>query len=490
VNRVTIYQGHVLGVLRGMEDGSVHLVVTSPPYWGLRDYGLEPQIWGEALYSDGRPWPCKHEWRNQFCFTCGAWRGSLGLEPTIELYVEHLVEIFREVRRVLRKDGTLWLNMGDSYYGGGGAHKEHHANPGISKSASRNGVPASRGERSPGKALTFIDGPNRSYQAGLKPKDLCMIPARVALALQADGWWLRSQIIWSKPNPMPESVTDRPTTSHEYIWLLTKSAKYFYDAEAVREEVSGTAHPRQKKDGSPPSMDFKMQEAGSGNRNNPSFQSYMKDLPPERGRNLRSVWEIATAPFPEAHFATFPPAIPERCIKAGTSEKGCCPRCGVPWVRVVEKGKSTYAKIKEEQGISWSDMQAVAEDRGTALKAGNPACGSTRNKDGSAPHLEPAETTTLGWRPGCKCFDFSGCRFPPLKNGVVPDGAFMDLPEAIPVPCAVLDPFLGAGTTCLVAAKLGRDSKGIELSPDYVDMDCHRLKAELGMLVEIEVNKK
>jgi len=410
--------------------------------WGLRDYGLEPQVWGgnkECLGHEWGEWKESHDVREetiggksrttdrwygnpgrkfngnhqkhtagQFCRHCGAWRGSYGLEPTMDClgwatgapcgqcYVCHTVQVFREVRRVLRPDGTLFLNLGDSYYGGGGAHKDHHANPGLSKSASRNGVP-----KCIGKAVAYNDGPNRQLHPGLKPKDLCGVPWRVALALQADGWWLRSDIIWAKGNPMPESCTDRPTTAHEHIFLLTKSAKYFWDAEAVREDVSGTAHARGKKDGSPPSMDFKMQEPGVGNRNNSSFQSYMKDLPPENGRNLRNVWSIATAPFsdwfetvhqfhverdavscgmkhkvspdcplhggllaqepdekgahspgqipdrivdisslpisPEclcsyyqeetkksSHFATFPPAIPERCIKAGTSEKGCC----------------------------------------------------------------------------------------------------------------------------------------------------------------------
>src|SRR5208337_3199571 len=216
MNRIILYQGHVLAVLQSLPPNSVHCCVTSPPYWGLRRYLPE----GDPLEGF-----------------------QVGLEPTIEEYVAKIVEIFREVRRALRSDGCMFLNLGDSYYGGGGAHKESHANPGISKSASRCGVPkgptTGRGERGPGKALVTHNGPNRTYQAGLKPKDLCMIPARVALALQADGWWLRSDIIWSKSNPMPESCTDRPTTSHEHIFLLTKAARYYYDNEAVREDFQG-----------------------------------------------------------------------------------------------------------------------------------------------------------------------------------------------------------------------------------------------------------
>ena len=274
-------------------DTSVDCVVTSPPYWGLRDYGLEPTVWDGA---EG----CEHEWgagltlshsnRNgateslggnirgggewknpsagSFCIRCPAWLGNLGLEPTPQLFAQHLVQVFREVWRVLKPTGTVWLNLGDSYAGGGGAHKQEHANPGLSKSSERNGVPTSE----------------REVMSGLKPKDLVGIPWRVAFALQADGWYLRSDIIWSKPNPMPESVTDRPTKAHEYVFLLTKNARYYYDADAIRENLT--------------------EHMGVG-------------------RNKRTVWEIATQPYPEAHFATYPEKLIEPCILAG------CPQDGV-----------------------------------------------------------------------------------------------------------------------------------------------------------------
>lgn len=257
-----------------LADGSVHCCVTSPPYWGLRDYKVEPAIWGGVA-------ECKHAGdfsaeHGQFC-RCGAWLGALGLEPTIDLYVAHIVEVFREVRRVLRKDGTLWLNMGDSYYGG---------NKGISGKIHPGDKQATNvGSWSTRSRDTGTLSPTRSGGApDLKTKDLCMIPARLALALQADGaadpahmetisrmiaaitasyddrdqwpdrirreverlecewidahrggWWLRSDIIWAKPNPMPESVSDRPTKAHEYIFLLAKSERYFYDAAAIAE---------------------------------------------------------------------------------------------------------------------------------------------------------------------------------------------------------------------------------------------------------------
>jgi DNA modification methylase len=243
-----ILQGHVLDVIRQIPDESVHCVVTSPPYWGLRNYGTEPQVW------PGEQPPCEvHDWgaalprrsrkstdvvdgeskqatnvgaihdlpTSEFCRRCNAWRGELGLEPTPELYVKHIVEIFREVRRVLRKDGTLWLNLGDSYAGSNcGSNDYRPEGASLSKSGSKY-----RGQK-PG------------LPTGLKPKDLVGIPWMVAFALRADGWWLRCDIIWHKPNPMPESVTDRPTKSHEYIFLLTKSDKYFYDAEAIYEPAA------------------------------------------------------------------------------------------------------------------------------------------------------------------------------------------------------------------------------------------------------------
>ena len=269
-----VLQGDSLDVLRTLDAESVQTCITSPPYWGLRDYGSE---------------------------------GQLGLEPTPEQYVENLVSVFREVRRVLRDDGTLWLNLGDSYAGSWG----------------NQGRKPERGTQRPinGPMLTPVhDGrhgdPNASNTGqtppGLKPKDLVGIPWRVAFALQADGWWLRSDIIWSKPNPMPESVTDRPTRSHEYIFLLTKSARYVYDADAIREEfieAGGQAMPRDVHGSA-------MARAGAnGQPDRGNLGGYPQT---QAGRNKRSVWSVTTQPFPGAHFATFPPKLIEPCILAGS----------------------------------------------------------------------------------------------------------------------------------------------------------------------------
>ena len=258
-----IEQGDCLTVLRErFAPESVQCCVTSPPYWGLRDYGCE---------------------------------GQLGREKTPEEYVSKMVEVFREVRRVLRNDGTLWLNLGDSYAREGG------------NSA---GVPRHWDGRASDPGGHHDKRPNAS-KINLKPKDLVGIPWRVAFALQADGWYLRSDIIWHKPNPMPESVTDRPTKAHEYLFLLTKSERYYYDAEAIRED--GPTYIRKA------SGYVGFNATHTGNNQKGGFAD--RDTITE-GRNKRTVWTVATSPYAEAHFATFPPKLIEPCILAGCPSGG------------------------------------------------------------------------------------------------------------------------------------------------------------------------
>ncbi len=274
---LTILEGDAVANLRTLETGSVQCCVTSPPFWGLRDYGAN---------------------------------GQLGLEKTPEEYVAKMVEVFREVRRVLRKDGTLWLNLGDSYAraaekGGSGTPNGRNTpemSYGLAQSAK---IGSSDGKTGRG------DRPGtRARIDGLKEKDLVGIPWMVAFALRADGWWLRSDIIWAKPNPMPESVTDRPTKSHEYIFLLTKSASYFYDAEAIKEgKTWSTVNDDRTND--------------NGHRRERGYPGAQSNGGTNLGgnegsRNKRSIWTIATQPYPEAHFATFPEEIPKLCIMAGT----------------------------------------------------------------------------------------------------------------------------------------------------------------------------
>ncbi len=307
---VTILLGDVREQLKTLADESVQCVVTSPPYFGLRDYGMP---------------------------------GQIGLEASPSAFVEVMVDVFREVRRVLREDGTLWLNLGDSYAGGGGGN--------YSKGARNNS----------GQNITNVRNKGAWLDAtALKPKDLIGIPWRVAFALQEDGWYLRQDIIWSKPNPMPESVTDRCTKAHEYLFLLSKSGRYHFDAEAIAEGLAPSSIDRlsqttlDQQAGServPGKTNGRMKAVGKlVGANGPDRSSKgvpndaaprVRDVPPRhaglessdqsgldevgRGgkRNKRSVWTVATQPFKEAHFATFPPALIEPCILAG------CPKGGV-----------------------------------------------------------------------------------------------------------------------------------------------------------------
>ena len=297
-----------------LPDNSVDCVITSPPYWGLRDYGSSDQI---------------------------------GLEPTPEEYVTQMVEVFREVWRVLKPHGTLWLNLGDSYA--------------SDSSGKRTAGMNERTGRSPGNRKQGNGDQRRERVNRLKPKDLVGIPWRVAFALQADGWWLRSDIIWSKPNPMPESVTDRPTKAHEYMFLLTKNSSYYYDADAIREPLNHESVERYLRgssyDGSKP---YAMKSAPSGNGarkhdgqntaangsriggHSGNFAADGTSTSHPLGRNKRTVWDIATHPYPDAHFATFPEALVEPCVLAG------CPVGGV--VLDPFSGSGTVAAVAQKLG--------------------------------------------------------------------------------------------------------------------------------------------
>lgn len=393
----TILTGDVIEQLRTLPDNSVQCVVTSPPYYGLRNYGVP---------------------------------GQIGMERTPELYVARMVEVFREVRRILREDGVCWLNLGDSYNGSGGAGGDYAAG-GL-----KDGQP-----RYPGRNIST-----------LKPKDLIGIPWRVAFALQANGWWLRSAAPWVKRSAMPESVTDRPTSALEYIFLLAKSQAYFYDAEAVRKpkadstitdyRTNDNGHRRERNYPGAQTNGGTNLGGSEGNRNRRNTDWFFESLDEPLGLiadddGLPLAFDVNPAAYKEAHFATFPPKLVEPCIKAGTSEHGCCPTCGAPWKRVVEREGGTNGDNlgkrpdNPRNGIRGSGLARPPKEAGTAT------------------------LTTTGWRPTCTCQ--------------------LDPDTATQVPCTVLDPFAGSGTTLAVALALGRNAIGIELNPEYVRLAERRL---------------
>lgn len=384
--KAKILTGDCLEVLRGMPSESVHCCVTSPPYYGLRDYGVA---------------------------------GQIGLEESPDAFVARLVEVFREVRRVLRDDGTLWLNLGDSYSSGGRTSQTVQTVRRGQVVDNMRKRPTSRdvdGDAASGKQ-EYLNGTAMRPPVvdGLGGKQLLGIPWRVAFALQADGWYLRQEIIWHKPSPMPESVTDRCTKAHEQIFLLAKSQRYFYDAKAVREkqgEVTRTA--------------ATFRNGGDYTNGNSYHNSRKKkkdshgDGAKGTGRNRRSVWTVASQPYAAAHFATYPPKLIEPCIMAGTSEEGCCPQCLAPYQRITER--TQINRERPNQYVKRTGDVAGIESR------------------------------TVGWEATCQCN------------------------AGEPIPCTVLDPFNGSGTTGQVALNLGRDYVGIELNPEYVELTKKRLR--------------
>ncbi len=364
VNKFILLNGDALEVLKDIPDNTVHMVVTSPPYWQLRDYMVS---------------------------------GQLGQEATPEEYVEKLVIIMREVKRVLRKDGTCWFNIGDGYNNSSGYSR-------AKGEWKRKGREQGSGDR-------------KSFKhAVIKRKDLIGMPWRVGFALQEDGWYLRNDIIYSKTNPMPDGAKDRPTRSHEYIFLLTKSSKYFYDYYASLEDTDKQPEGEQGFGANIQEGTFRMDQ-------DRSFQHYGK-------RNKRSVWQTSVANFKGGHYATFSIKLIEPCIVAGTSAKGCCVDCGTPWDRIFKKEKILCTR--KEGTNKYSEMHNLY------------------------PEMEVKEVYTLslvakGWEKNCSC----------ETNKTKP--------------CIVLDPFSGMATTGVVAFKYNQHYIGIELNKKYLKMSRKRL---------------
>lgn len=386
-----LIQGDAEEVLSTLPERSIQCCVTSPPYFGLRSY-LDIDHPDKAL--------------------------EIGSEPTVAGYVQTMVAVFRAVRRVLRDDGTLWLNLGDSYCTRSVARDDGMRTV-IKDYAGNAGLPSWSEYAAQGKARYS----SQMRAEGLKDKDLIGIPWRMALALQDDGWYLRSDIIWAKVNPMPESVTDRPTSAHEHVFLLAKRPTYFYDGDAIRERA----------------WDWGMRDRIASKHNTEGFRiagqsphtGFTNGNAAASGRNKRNWWAIASQPFPGAHFATMPEALVDPCVLAGSSPRACGV-CGAPWARVV--GQETRPNVPSLTGkyngvgVHRTVSGGVGQDRRHRINA--------------------------GWQPTCTHDDDTG-------------------------QCTILDPFCGSGTVGVVALRHGRRFIGIDLSADYLTLATRRIEASL-----------
>jgi len=389
-----IHNGHVVDILKEMPSRSIDVAVTSPPYWGLRDYGDITKV----------------KWDK--------WEGQLGLEPHPQMYIDHLVTIFREVKRVLKDSGSFWLNLGDTYYGGGTGQKLSSHGKMIERSFL-------------GAVSAKENIPNKRQSNWLQPKQKMLIPERVAIALQEDGWILRNDIIWYKPNHMPSSVKDRLTSSYEHVFFFVKSRKYYFDLDSIREPHK--TKPTYKVVGK---KDSKVQQSKGG-------------ISPQhpKGKNPGDMWTINTKPFKGAHFAVFPTTLIEKIIKCA-GPKEVCSNCGKARERITET--INPSKPFEEE------MKKEAEEKGYTEHAASRTITHLHamGKDWKK------ETKTVGWTK-CNC----GAEF---KGGIV------------------LDTFIGSGTTGVVAKQLGLNFIGIELNPEY----CKIASKRIGNVPIVKFKKK
>lgn len=395
--------GHCTDVLAELRPESVHACVTSPPYFRLREYGAVVE-WPELEYS---PLP------GSAPVAVPAQRCELGLEDELEHYVGHLVHVFRAVHRVLRPDGTLWLNLGDTWASSG---KRGGTRSGFNERWHGPGIVPGKQARTEGQV------PTMAIPRGLKRKDLLGVPWRVAFALQADGWWLRSEAIWHKPNALPDPTEDRLTRAHETIFQFAKNDVYFHDSHAIRE--AHTQRPQRRPNGHKRRRTGPLLPehtwAGTA-RDEPGIDGH------PLGRNSRSVWTVSTTPFKDAHFAVMACEVARRCVLASTSARGACPSCLAPHRRVVER------RVYDQEGNELPVRASVdVEDERDGL--------------------------VVGWEPGCGC-------------------------DAGTVPATVLDPFSGAATTGLVALAEGRSFVGVEFNREYAEMSLRRLRDDASQSV-------
>lgn len=476
-----VLQGDVRTALRALPEKCVQCVVTSVPYYGLRDYGT-------ATWEGGDP-ACEHVvgeirtgmglaklgekyrggghkqgkvgklYAKTQCPHCGAVRvdEQIGQEATLDAYVAELVAVFGEVRRALRDDGALWLNIGDTVSGGGNGGGGSFAISNVRAAAL--GVDKNIGRDCP-----------RDLGTGLKPKNIMFVPTRVAQALQTDGWYVRRMLPWLKRNPMPDSAKDRPTSTIEWVFYITKSAKVFFDYEGAKRKSSDGTHPRAARNGQENAVSTlpKTTEPGRGVKNNSSMNAALQVMPLMRAFRDSDLFfdalserpfglifdedgeplalDVTTQSYREAHHATFPTKLVDPLIRASTSEHGRCSVCGSPYRRIVEKGEPNLA----HQIASGADPSG--NYTGQAQKAYD-GTGAQNASDVKRRVLAGMiERRTIGWEPTCAHTD------------------------AKPIPCLVLDPFGGSGTVGVVANRLGRDAILVELKPEYVEMAERRIE--------------
>jgi len=380
--------GTIFEQIKLIPDNSIHCIVTSPPYFNLRDYNVA---------------------------------GQLGLEPTLSEYLANQVAVFDECRRALHPSGILFLNMGDSYAASSKSRTSDHT-----KNSTLQGA----------KATQAFCQPNKLVE-GFKPKDLMGVPWRLAIALQDAGWYLRSDIIWSKTNAMPESIRDRPSKAHEYIFMLTKSRKYFYDIDAERTPQKSIGQRHEGKSG--------YREGHDSKRG--GFKTMTRSLHPD-GSGLRSVWTVSVGRYKHAHFATFPKKLIVPCIRVGSSAKGVCPSCLEPWKRTVKTIRvATRPGTNAKAPTGWDTGKGA---HGNFHKDGR------RQKELEVGNRDSQRHCTqripTGWKPGCQC-------------------GFEET-----IPATVFDPYLGSGTTMQVAIEEGRRCIGVELNPKYCKLIDRRME--------------
>lgn len=511
MNDAVVLHGDVLEQLEGLPEKSVHLIATSPPYFNLRDYQTDAWEGGDPLCSHKAGKETSRASKGKqasnahasiaapgTCRKCGAQRVTkqIGLEATVREYEDKLAEVFRKAMRVLRDDGTLWLNLGDSY----------SANRGYQ-------VPDSK-HRDVGNAT----GMKGEAQTGLRPKNLIGVPWRIAFALQADGWYLRAEIIWEKLQAMPESTTDRPTRSHEHIFLFSKKPTYYYDTFAVRERSTAqTGRPADFKRGT-------KDQVIPGQRS-AQHRTDRKPTSDTGWRNLRDVWSLNSEPSKGDHYAAFPTEIPRRAILAGTSARGVCTTCGAPWKRVIERKKidrdveaersqnatrtgrtdgkvpGPSGKIDTVESIGWLPTCACygippmpempdEPDEPADIDAGAPETCDRCNGEGAIPGPpmfpepatcgkckgtggKPASQAWLDWQAESQAWQAECDRI--MSDEIKPLLASVDETMQT-VPATVLDPFLGTGTTIVAAVSEGRHGIGIELNKHYCDTATRRIE--------------